>query len=46
MSQAFIAKQGEQVSEGYFTQPAFGLFKDLPGSFPISSVPCKAMVSC
>jgi hypothetical protein len=30
MSQAFVAKQGEQVSEAYFSKPAFGLFHDLP----------------
>ncbi len=31
MSQAFVAEQGEQVTEAYFARPAFGLFKDLPG---------------
>ncbi|HEV7515155.1 MAG TPA: hypothetical protein VGR07_02530 [Thermoanaerobaculia bacterium] len=31
MSQAVVAKQGDWVSEAYFAEPAFGLFKDLPG---------------
>lgn len=31
MSQAVIAKQGDWISEALFAQPAFGLFKDLPG---------------
>src|SRR5262249_9757792 len=33
MSQTFVAKLGEQVSEAYFSQPAFDLFKDLPELF-------------
>jgi len=31
MSQAVVAKQGDWISEAYFAQPLFGLFKDLPG---------------
>jgi hypothetical protein len=30
MSQAVVVKQGEWVTEGYFAQPVFGLFKELP----------------